>query len=663
MGADRTRPPCSEKLAPRLGVVPTITEAAVSEGNVGLALGNRCISIGHKTQVTNSTLLALSEAGVTYISTRSVGYNHIDVEYAEAVGIRVETVAYSPDSVADYTLMLMLMAVRHAKSVIRRTDVHDYRLNDVRGKELRDLTIGVIGTGRIGGAVMDRLRGFGCRTLAYDTRPSDLCRLRLSRCIARAERHRDAPHAAHRGDTPSPRSPPDRADEARRGHRQHRTRRACSIPRRSSAPWKAADWAARRWTSSKERKGSSTPTAARRPSKAELLLRLHKLPNVLISPHTAYYTDHALRDTVEQSMTNCLKFAGRASMDRLKVGDHLRRLLRGTSDLRQVGARGREAPRSREVRAVLHRDHARAVLGSSATALTRTGRTAVPVRPCCRRTEASTDCWSWRGPARRYETISLDLVLPVLHGKLGEDGAIQGLLELSGIPYAGCDVQSSALCMDKSLAYMVASSAGIATPNFWTVTADEDIDPDQLTYPVFVKPARSGSSFGVSKVSRKEELPSCGADRTAVRLEGGDRGGGRRQRGRMRRPGERPGSACRRGRSDRAVSRLLQDPSGERARERVRELDGDRSRGHLGRRHARSFRRRQRRSIAPWVAAGSRGWTCSSRRTDTVVLNEVNTLPGMTSYSRYPRMMAAAGLPLAEVIDRIVSLALAGGRR
>src|SRR5215216_8106934 len=109
----------------------------------------------------------------------------------------------------------------------------------------------------------------------------------------------------------------------------------------------------------------------------------------------------------------------------------------------------------------------------------------------------------------RYETISLDLALPVLHGKLGEDGAIQGLLELSGIPYAGCDIQSSALCMDKSLAYVVAGSAGIATPNFWTVTPDKDVDADQLTYPVFVKPARSGSSFGVTKVSGREELQSA----------------------------------------------------------------------------------------------------------------------------------------------------------
>src|SRR5260221_6862107 len=66
------------EMAPRFGVMPTITEAAISEANVDLASGNRCISIGHKTQITDSTLLALSKVGVMYISTRSVGYNHIN---------------------------------------------------------------------------------------------------------------------------------------------------------------------------------------------------------------------------------------------------------------------------------------------------------------------------------------------------------------------------------------------------------------------------------------------------------------------------------------------------------------------------------------------------------------------------------------------------------
>ena len=93
------------ELGPRLGVALTVTEQALSESTVALAAGRRCISVGHKTRVTSSTLLALSRVGVEYVSTRSIGDNHIDVRFAESVGICVEGVTYSPDSVADYTLM------------------------------------------------------------------------------------------------------------------------------------------------------------------------------------------------------------------------------------------------------------------------------------------------------------------------------------------------------------------------------------------------------------------------------------------------------------------------------------------------------------------------------------------------------------------------------
>ncbi|MBW8827808.1 MAG: lactate dehydrogenase, partial [Acidobacteria bacterium] len=158
-------------MAPGLGVAPSITEAAPTEDTAHLALGSRCISVGHKTRITNATLDALRRAGVTYVSTRSIGCNHIDVAYAESVGIAVEGVSYSPDSVADYTLMLILMSLRNARSMVRRSDAHDFRLIGVPGKELRDLTVGVVGTGRIGAAVIDRLRGFGCRVLAHDTNP------------------------------------------------------------------------------------------------------------------------------------------------------------------------------------------------------------------------------------------------------------------------------------------------------------------------------------------------------------------------------------------------------------------------------------------------------------------------------------------------------------
>jgi D-alanine---(R)-lactate ligase len=262
----------------------------------------------------------------------------------------------------------------------------------------------------------------------------------------------------------------------------------------------------------------------------------------------------------------------------------------------------------------------------------------------------------------RYETISLDVVLPVLHGKLGEDGAMQGLLELSGIPYVGCDVQSSALCMDKPLAYIVARSAGIATPDFWTVTANEDVDADGFTYPVFVKPARSGSSFGVSKVSDEAALPR--AVETARQYDskvvieeavvGSEVGCAVLGNDLDLVTGEVDRISLSHG-----FFRIHQETEPERGSDNSTPIvPADISP------EARSLV--QETAKALYRALGCSGLARVDmflKEDGTVVLNEVNTFPGMTSYSRYPRMMAAAGVPLAEVIDRMVSLALKEARR
>jgi D-alanine--(R)-lactate ligase len=258
----------------------------------------------------------------------------------------------------------------------------------------------------------------------------------------------------------------------------------------------------------------------------------------------------------------------------------------------------------------------------------------------------------------RYEAIRLDVVLPLLHGKFGEDGAIQGLLELSGIPYTGCDIQSSALCMDKSLAYLVARSAGVETPNFWIVRRDEEIDPERFSYPIFVKPARSGSSFGVSKVSGKEDLPS--ALETArqydskVLIEEAV-------------AGTEVGCAVLGSDLDLTVGevdqidlshgffRIHQEDQPESGSENATIIvPADISP------ESRSLVQETARTL--YRALGCRGLS----RVDVflgedgkITLCEVNTFPGMTSYSRYPRMMAAAGLSLGELIDRWISLASA----
>ncbi|QUQ69309.1 D-alanine--(R)-lactate ligase [Kutzneria sp. CA-103260] len=258
----------------------------------------------------------------------------------------------------------------------------------------------------------------------------------------------------------------------------------------------------------------------------------------------------------------------------------------------------------------------------------------------------------------KYDTIRLDVVLPVLHGKLGEDGAIQGLFELSGIPYVGCDIPSSALCMDKSLTYRVVSAAGIPTPNFQIVLPDDTVDADLLNYPVFVKPARSGSSYGVTKVSGKQELAE--ALETArkydwkVLIEEGV-------------VGSEIGCSILgndddlfAGEPDRVALtsgffRIHQEASPETGSENsafICPADiSEESRAAV-----------QKTAKAIYRLIGCRGLARVDlflKEDGTVVLNEVNTLPGLTSYSRYPRMMKAAGLSLGDLVDRWVPLALA----
>ena len=294
------------QLAPHFGVTPTITGVAVSEATVELAIGNRCISVGHKAQVTNATLRALGQVGVTYISTRSIGCNHIDVRYAERVGITVDNVSYSPDSVADYTLMLMLMAIRQAKSIVRRVDVHDYRLPDVRGKELRDLTVGVIGTGRIGAAVIDRLRGFGCGIVAYDSHPTTSAdHVPLDELLRRSDivtlhtpLTADTHHLLDR----------HRIERLKRGAFVVNTGRGALLDTEALiAALESGRLGGAALDVLEGEDGIFYVDRRNDPIESKPLLRLQQMPNVLISPHTAYYTDHALSDIVENSIVNCMR--------------------------------------------------------------------------------------------------------------------------------------------------------------------------------------------------------------------------------------------------------------------------------------------------------------------------------------------------------------------
>jgi D-specific alpha-keto acid dehydrogenase len=295
-------------MAPRCGMVPTITEAPVSEANSELASGNRCISVDHRYQINNSTLLALRQAGVRYISTRSIGYDHIHVRWAESIGISVENVDYSPDSVADYTLMLMLMLVRDTKSTMSRVQAHDYRLNTSRAKELRDLTVGVVGTGRIGAAVIERLRGFGgCRVLAHDRWP----KVPAEYVGLEALLQQSDVVTLH---TPLNEGTRHILNGLRLAQMKHgafivNTGRGALIDTQALLPMvENGRLGGVALDVLEGEEGVFYSDCGHGPINNQALLRLQQLPNVLITPHTAFFTDHALSDTVANTLANCVRF-------------------------------------------------------------------------------------------------------------------------------------------------------------------------------------------------------------------------------------------------------------------------------------------------------------------------------------------------------------------
>ena len=247
------------------------------------------------------------------------------------------------------------------------------------------------------------------------------------------------------------------------------------------------------------------------------------------------------------------------------------------------------------------------------------------------------------------ELGAVDVVLPILHGVHGEDGTVQGFFDTLGIPYAGGGVLDSALCMDKHFMKIVLQAAGVPVSPWVTVTrARWERDPEgvradaaTLGEPVFVKPARAGSSVGVSKVH--DAVGARGRARARVRRgrEGAHRDGDRRPRGRGRDPrGARrrrcPGVASRRDRAD--------DP-------RVLRLRGQvpRRRRRGGRVPGRSDRRRDR---ARCSALGIRAFEAVDGRglarvdfflaADELYVNELNTMPGLH-----------ADLDVPEVLDRV----------
>ncbi len=140
--------------------------------NADLASGYDALSI--LTNTMDPALLdKFKSLGIRYISTRTIGYDHIDNAYAHSIGIRTASISYDPTGVADYAIMMMLMGLRKIMPIMARGDIQDYSLKGKLGKHIQDCTVGIIGTGRIGAKVIEHLSGFGCKMMCYDIRKNE----------------------------------------------------------------------------------------------------------------------------------------------------------------------------------------------------------------------------------------------------------------------------------------------------------------------------------------------------------------------------------------------------------------------------------------------------------------------------------------------------------
>lgn len=255
------------------------------------------------------------------------------------------------------------------------------------------------------------------------------------------------------------------------------------------------------------------------------------------------------------------------------------------------------------------------------------------------------------------EEIVIDIALPILHGKNGEDGTVQGLIALSGIPLAGCGILSSALCMDKERAHKLVGAAGVRVPKSIVLRSPSHIDgattfSREVGFPLFVKPVKSGSSYGITKVLSVQDL--LPAITTAFQydnevtleenIEGFEVG-------------------CAVLGTDHLITGEVDEIElSQGFFDFTEKYTLKTSAIHVPARipteKAEEIKETAKHVYRTLGCSGFARVDLFLTPSGEIVFNEVNTIPGFTEHSRYPGMMKAAGFPFCMVLDQIIEQAV-----
>lgn len=291
----------------QLGIEIETTPKPPTLETAHLAEGYEYISI-ITTKVDAALLEKFHAMGIKMISTRTIGYDHIDLGKAIELGIRVSNATYPPSSVADYTVLLILMMIRRMKQIMNRAAVQDFTLPGIQGGEMPDYTIGVVGTGRIGRTVLKNLSGFGSRLLAYDLNPNGEAEKYADYCSFEQLLEQSDIITLHMpgGDGTYHIMNEDTIGKMKTGAVLVNTARGSLID--TGAMIRALE--------SQKLGGAALDVVENEfglyygDRKSDVIVNrdlavLKSFPNVIVTPHMAWYTDGAVREMVYSSLKSC----------------------------------------------------------------------------------------------------------------------------------------------------------------------------------------------------------------------------------------------------------------------------------------------------------------------------------------------------------------------
>ena len=254
------------------------------------------------------------------------------------------------------------------------------------------------------------------------------------------------------------------------------------------------------------------------------------------------------------------------------------------------------------------------------------------------------------------EVINIDIAFPILHGKNGEDGRLQGLFELAGIPFVGPGMLSSSLCMDKFIAHELVRLNGIEVPKSVRITKnnleEKECEIKKLNYPLFVKPLKAGSSFGITKITEENQLKKAidfafNYDNEVIIEENIN--------------GFEVGCAIL-GNEELTIGEVDEIELQEGFFDFEEKYNLKTSKIHLPARLSEEERDKiKKTALQIYQCLNCKGFS----RVDMfytpekrIVFNEVNTIPGCTSHSRYPSMLKEIGLEFSLVLDKLIELGI-----